>query len=257
MHQQFERLDAPPVLRAHHDLGLADHQFVAFAAHRLDQNRELQFAAAEDAKRVGGAGVFHAQRNIGQQFALEPRSQVARGHELPFPPGEWRRIDRKDHRQRRLVDRQRFERRGIREIGDALADLNALDARDRHDVAREYLLGFVAIEPAEREQLRDLRRLNFSVELGDADFRSALQRSLKHARNRQAAEKIAVIEVRDLNLQHGFGIARRRRNRRDDLLEERLERRRAVVELAVRDTGLRIACKSPENRAGLRWRRDR
>ena len=168
------------------------------------------------------------------------RAQVARGDELPFPPREWRRIDRKNHRQRRLVDRQRFERRGIREIGNAFADLDAFDARDRHDVAREYLFGFIAFEPAEREKFRDLRRLNFPVELGDADFRAALQRALKNARDRQSPEEIAVIEVRHLNLQHALGIARRRRNRRDDLLEKRLQRGRAVVQVHVRHADLRV-----------------
>ena len=64
--QQFQRLEPPPVFRAHHDFRLAHHQLVTFAPHRLDQNRQLQFAAAQHAKCVGGSGVFHAQRHIGQ-----------------------------------------------------------------------------------------------------------------------------------------------------------------------------------------------
>ena len=91
--------------------------------------------------------------------------------------------------------------------------------------------GFVAFEAAEREELRDLRRLNCSVEFRDGHFRAALQRALKDAGDRQAAEKIAVIEIRDLNLQHALGIARRRRNRRDDLFEERLQSCRIVADL--------------------------
>src|SRR5690349_22116097 len=45
------------VFRAHHDLRLADHQLVAFAAHRFDQDCELQLAAAEHTKSIRGAGV--------------------------------------------------------------------------------------------------------------------------------------------------------------------------------------------------------
>jgi hypothetical protein len=33
------------------DLRLADHEFVAFAAHHFDENRKLQFAAAHDRER--------------------------------------------------------------------------------------------------------------------------------------------------------------------------------------------------------------
>ena len=55
-----------------------------------------------------------------------------------------------------------------------------------------------------------------------------------------APEKIAVIEIGDLNLQHAGGIARRRRNGRDDLLEERLKSGRVVADFAVSHAGFRI-----------------
>ncbi len=54
-HQQFQRLHALPVFLAHHDLRLSHHQLVALAPHRFDQNRELQFAAGQHAKRIGGS----------------------------------------------------------------------------------------------------------------------------------------------------------------------------------------------------------
>ena len=81
--QQFERLDAAAVFGAHHDFRLADHQLVAFAAHRLDQDRELQFAAAEHAKRIGGPGVFHAQRTlVSSSFSRRAR----RSREVTYCP---------------------------------------------------------------------------------------------------------------------------------------------------------------------------
>src|SRR5450432_792426 len=43
------------------DFRLADHQFETFAAHHLNKNGELQFAAAHDGESVRGAGVFNAQ----------------------------------------------------------------------------------------------------------------------------------------------------------------------------------------------------
>ena len=44
--EDFEWLDASAVFGAHHDFGFAYHHLITFAAHRLDQDRELQFAAA-------------------------------------------------------------------------------------------------------------------------------------------------------------------------------------------------------------------
>ena len=101
---------------------------------------------AEHAKRIGRAGIFHPQRNVGQQFAFEPRAQIARSDELPFAARKWRGVDGEKHRQRRLVNQERFERRGIFEVGDALADLNSFHARNRHDIAGRNFFGFVAFQ---------------------------------------------------------------------------------------------------------------
>ncbi len=121
-----------------------------------------------------------------------------------------------------------------------LADLNAFDAGDGDDVAGRNFLRFVALEAAKGEKLGDFRGLDLAVEFRDADFGAAIERSLENAGNGDAAEKIAVIEIGDLNLQHGRGIARRRGNRGDDFLEQRLEVRGGIAELAVRDAGLRV-----------------
>ena len=43
-----------------------------------------------------------------------------------------------------------------------------------------------------------------------------------------------------MNLQRGGGIASRRGNRADDLLEQRLERRRVVADFAMRYAGFRV-----------------
>ena len=93
----------------------------------------------------------------------------------------------------------------IREVGDAFADLNSLDSRNRDDVARGNFFGFVAFEAAERKKLGDFRGLNRAVEFRDSDFGAALQSSLKNAGDGDAPEKIAVIEIRHLNLQHAAG----------------------------------------------------
>ncbi len=143
------------------------------------------------------------------------------------------------------------------QVGDALADLNSFHARDRHDIAREHRFRFVPLEPAEREQLRDFGWLHRAVQFCDADFRAARKLALEHARDRNASQIFAIVEIRHLNLQRLFGITRRRRNGGDDLFKQRLKVRRRIADLV--DAPRRAAhwCKARENRAGLRWRRDR
>src|SRR5579862_352886 len=205
--EQFERLDAAAVFGAHHDFRLADHHLVAFAAHCFDQDRELQFAAAQNAKRVGGAHVFDAERDVSEQLTIEARAQVARSNVLALSTSEWRSIDGENHRESGLVNGERFERRGIREIGDRFADLNSFDTCDGNDVTSFHFLRFIAIEAAKGEKLGDLCGQDLSVEFRDAYFGAANECPLENARDGDASEKIAVVEIRDLDLQRSRGIA--------------------------------------------------
>ena len=75
------------------DLGPADHQLVAFAAHHLDEDGELQLAAAEDLEAVRRAGLLDADGDVGEQFLVEALAQVARGDVLAFAAGEGRVVD--------------------------------------------------------------------------------------------------------------------------------------------------------------------
>ena len=59
------------------DLGPADHELEAFAAHHLDEDGELKFAAAEDLEAVRRAGLFHADGDVGEQFLVEALAQIA------------------------------------------------------------------------------------------------------------------------------------------------------------------------------------
>src|ERR1700722_7404865 len=238
--KQFERLDAAAVFGAHHDFGFAYHYLVAFAAHGLNQDRELQFAATQDAEGVSGAHVFDAERDVGEQFPVEARAQVARSDVLPLSTCEWRSIDGEDHRESGLVDSERLERRGIREIGDCLADLDAFDACDGDDVTGFHFLRFITIETAKGEKLGDLCGQNFPVKFRDANFGAANERSLENADDGDTAEKIAIVEIRDLDLQRSRRISRWRWNRSDNFIEQRLKVRGGIAKFTVRDAGLRI-----------------
>src|SRR5258705_8323020 len=239
-HQTLDRFELAAVFGAHHDFGFADHQLKTFAAHRFDQDGELQFATAENAKRFRRIGIFDANRNVGEQLFLQPVAKIARSEIAAFFAGERAAVDSENHGERRLVDQQRLERLRIGEINDAFADLNAFNTSDGHQVTSENTVGFVAFKPAESIELSDARGIELAVELADADFRAALDGAVENAADSDAAEKIAVIEIHHLDLQDAFRIAGRRRDGFDDRLEERQEIFRVIADFAMSHAVARV-----------------
>ena len=70
------QLSAVDLARDH--LRLADRELVALAAHQLDEHRERELAATLDLPHVGALGVEHAQRDVADELAVEPRLDLAR-----------------------------------------------------------------------------------------------------------------------------------------------------------------------------------
>ena len=82
----LERLARLAVDLAGDHLGPAHLELVALPAHRLDEHRELQLAAAGDLEDVGRLGVGQLDRDVAEHLALEPLTQVAGGDVLPALP---------------------------------------------------------------------------------------------------------------------------------------------------------------------------
>ena len=85
-------------------LRLADRELVALAAHVLDQDGQVQFAATEHPKHVRLGGVLDAQGDVALQFAVQPLADLAAGDVLALAPGQRRSVDLESHRQRGLID---------------------------------------------------------------------------------------------------------------------------------------------------------
>ena len=146
-----------PVDLVEHDARLAHRELVAFAAHVLQQDGQVQLAAARDLEDAVFVGLPHLQRDVALQLALQPVPDLAAGDELAFAAGQRRVVDAEVHRQRRLVDAQHRQRLRVVQVGDRHADADVLDAVDQHDVARPGLLGLAALQPLELQHLVDAR----------------------------------------------------------------------------------------------------
>jgi hypothetical protein len=112
-----------------------DTEAQTFAAHGLDQDRELQFAAARDFHRILVRRLDHAQRDIAFGLAQQAVADHARGHLVAFGAGERRVVDDERHRYRRRIDRLRHQRRLDRGIAEGVGDRALGEARDGDDVA--------------------------------------------------------------------------------------------------------------------------
>ena len=99
---------------------------------------------------------------------------------------------------------------------------------------------FVALETAEGVELGDARGRELAIQFADAHVGTAANRAVEDAANRDAAQKLAVIQVHHLNLQYAFGVAGRRRNGLDDGFEERQQILRGVAGFAMRHAVARV-----------------
>ena len=141
--QILDRLHHLAVDLLRHDVGARDLQLEAFAPHHLDQDRQLQLAAAEHLHLLGRVGRLDPDRHVAEQLAFEPILDLARGDELAVASRHRRRVDAEDHRHRRLVDGDRRHRHRILDVGDRFADRDVLDAGETDDVAGG---GFVDVD---------------------------------------------------------------------------------------------------------------
>ena len=87
------------------DLRLADRKLVAFAAHRFDQDRQMQDASAGDEEFFFRASFFDAERDVVLKFSVEPIANVTASEKLAAVlAGQRRVVDREEHRQGRFIN---------------------------------------------------------------------------------------------------------------------------------------------------------
>ena len=177
------------------DLRLAHLQLVAFAAHGLDQHREVEHTASAHYPFVRRAFLLlHAQGEVLLQLAGESFADVARGAEFSFLAEERRVVDGEEHRHRRLVDRDGGQGFGSLGIGDGVADFEVRQADDGADVAARHLLRGTVSHALERVQFLDFRLFARAVAVDDGHRHAAAQRAAVYASHGDAARIGRVVE---------------------------------------------------------------
>src|SRR6266571_1733733 len=220
--QQLERLAALAVNFLVDDARPRHRELVAFAAHVLEQDREVQLAAPANDERVGIRGEFDAQGDVALDLALEPLAQLAASDEFSLAPGERRGVDEEIHRQRRLVHLERRQRLRMLQVAERHADADFLDAVDEHDVAG---LGFIhrgAFQPFELEYLVDACLDRLGAVLQHQHVLERVKAPAADAADADLADIARIIERADLQLQRTLGVLVAYRHVGEDRLEKRL-----------------------------------
>ena len=142
-------------------------QLEAFAPHGLDQNAELQLAAAGDLHRILLGRLGDPQRDVAFRLAQQPLADHPALHLVALGAGERRIVDAEGHRQGRRIDRLR--RQGERHLGraDRVRHRGLRQPGNRHDVARRGFLDAGPLQAAEGQHLGQaafLDQMAFAVE---------------------------------------------------------------------------------------------
>src|SRR5580692_7892358 len=221
--QVLDRLHQLAIDALGYDLRFAHHQLEAFATHHLDQDGELQLAAAHHLERIRGAGVFHAHRDVGEQLLGQPLFQVTGSDVGAFSSGEGRIVDGKQDGDGGLVDGDVRKRRRILDVGNGLADGDSFDAGDGDDVAQLRFRDVGALQAGEGKQFRDFRLVKSTIQPGDGDLFAGMHGAVEDAGDGEATQIVAVIKVRNQNLQWTCGVAFGERDRLYNGVEERTQ----------------------------------
>jgi hypothetical protein len=130
-------------------------QLEAFAAHRLDEHAQLQFAAAGDLEASLSALAVTRMATL-PSASFSRRSRITRLVTLsPSRAGQRRVVDREGHGERRRIDRLGLDRLGHHGSADGVGHGRLGQARDRNDVARLALVDRHALQAAEGQHLGD------------------------------------------------------------------------------------------------------
>ena len=206
------------------DMGRADLQLVAFAAHRLDQDGQVHFAAAHDAEGIGGRGILDPQGHVLEQLAVQAVADLAGGDVLALLARKRAVVDREGHFDRGVVDLDKRQRLDLGGVAQRVADRDIRQTGEGDDIAGLRLFDRLAAVGLEVKQLGDAAgQMDVGVvPVADLHALADLDHAVLHAADAHAADEFIVVDAGDQHLHRRFGVAFRRGDVFEDGIEQRL-----------------------------------
>ncbi len=145
-----------------------------------------------------------------------------------------------------LVDDDTRQRARIRRVGDRLADVDLIEAGERHDVAGPRLVDLDALEPFEHVEVRHAPRCERTVVAGEHHGLPRAHGAVDHPADREAPDVLGIVQVEHQHLERRVGRVARRGDRAHDLLEQDLHAMVFAVGRAAGDPGAGIGVQDRE-----------
>ncbi len=185
----------------------------------------MQFAPTRDLELALARQTLDLEADVGRGLPQQAFLQVAAGDELALAAREGAVVDEELHREGRLVDRHRDEALGSVRSGHGVSDLDALQARHRHDVAGPRRLDLPAGQAHETLELHHLGGDAAPPGLEQSHRLAAPDHPVGDAADPDLPHEVIVVKHGHLKLQGLVGVG----HGRGDMLEHRLEERRQVL----------------------------
>ena len=220
--EMLDRLQAIAVLHAKDHLWPADAQLEPFAAHRLDEDGELELAAPLDQQAVVTLDLFDFDGDVLQRLAVQAVANLAHLHDAAFLARKRGGVLGKAHRYRRLVHHEAGQGHGRVSSANGIADVDLVDPRQHRDVAGLRRLG-----AHQRHALVHLdagyaqRLFRIGADSGESIARRHPPRV--DLADREPSQVVGIPQVGDQHAERLGGIGNRCRDFADDGIEQRVQ----------------------------------
>ena len=115
------------------DLRLRNSELIAFAAHRLDQDGQVQLSSSGNAECIRIVGILYTERDVRVKLAQKPFSDLSRCAVRSLTSRKRAVVNDKVHGDRRLGYFLERNRVFLTYFADRIADLEVTDTGDSYD----------------------------------------------------------------------------------------------------------------------------
>ena len=206
-------------------------ELIVLAAHLLDEDRQVQLAAAGDFKGIGGIGFLHAHGHVRLDLLEQAVAQVAACHILALAARKGAVVDHEQHGDGRLVNLDEGQRLNTVRCAGRLADVQIRKAGHRHQIAQRGRLDLHTAQSLKLVKLADLHVAGGTVAAAEHHGLSVAHRTALHAANTDAAHIIVMVNVGKQNLRRAVPVALGSGNLAQDHLKQRLHIRAGDIRI--------------------------
>jgi hypothetical protein len=170
------------------------------ATHRLDEDRQLQFASPRNLEHLCGLRWTDLDAHISEHFLRQTVPQMPAREVLPGPARKRRRVDAEAHPNDGLVNLEPWQCCRELRVGDGVANLDIFEPRQDEEIATYDLLHFLTANATKSEKPRCTLTHRRTIPPDQRDHLTATERPGRNATDGQSAEIVGCVKVGDEGL---------------------------------------------------------